>query len=154
MEGHDINSGFTRKKTMTCWDSQNHFDIDRSARSPFQSILIFEHLNISIAVFSPKSSQIGVHCSANPMEAVKSIRTRLLSLARRSRDPHFAFSASLSTVALIGPFPLPSVLSPPPDAPMPSSASPFSGSGGGTAFPERSTPDDAADLQAMLAQLC
>ena len=43
----------------------------------------------------------------------------------------------------MGPLPLPSVLSPPPDAIMPSIASPFSGSGGATAFDERSTPEDA-----------
>jgi hypothetical protein len=63
---------------------------------------------------------------------------------------YFAFSASLSTVALMGPFPLPSVLSPPPDAIMPSSASPFSGSGGGTAFDERSTPEDAGVFDRVL----
>lgn len=66
----------------------------------------------------------------------------------RALNFYFAFSASLSTVDLIGPLPLPSVLSPPPDAFMPSSASPFSGSGGGTAFPERSIPDAAAAFDA------
>lgn len=67
---------------------------------------------------------------------------------------HFVVSASLSTVDLMGPFPLPSVLSPPPDAAMPSSASPFSVSGGGTAFPERSTPDAALDYSERQLDVC